>query len=71
MLVVSNTSPLRYLVAAGHADLLALLFGEIFIPPGVADELAHPAVPSEVRAWIEAPPAWLTFKRSVSRPMRT
>jgi hypothetical protein len=29
MTVVSNTSPLRYLIAAGQADLFARLFGAI------------------------------------------
>ena len=35
MTVVSNTSPLRYLIAAGQADLLAKLFGTILIPSAV------------------------------------
>lgn len=59
MRVVSNTSPLRYLVAAGHADLLARLFGEILIPAGVADELSDGAAPLQVREWIKNPPEWL------------
>lgn len=45
MLAVSNTSPLRYLVAASHADLLFAFFGEILIPPGVADELLDRGTP--------------------------
>jgi predicted nucleic acid-binding protein len=40
MLAVSNTSPLRYLIVVGHAELLAGLFGELLIPPSVAAELA-------------------------------
>ena len=59
MRVVSNTSPLRYLIAAGHADLLAGLFGQILIPPGVAEELSDMAAPVQVREWIQHPPAWL------------
>src|SRR5580700_11144432 len=32
MLAVSNTSPLRYLIAVGHTELLPGLFGELLIP---------------------------------------
>ena len=59
MPAVSNTSPLRYLIAAGHAELLAGLFGEILIPPGVADELSDVGAPLTVSRWIAQPPDWL------------
>lgn len=68
MLAVSNTSPLRYLIAAGRADLLSLLFGEILIPPGVASELSDDATPVAVRQWIALPPAWLRIHRLISPP---
>jgi predicted nucleic acid-binding protein len=55
VLAVSNTSPLRYLIAAGHADLLFRLFGEILIPSGVAAELSDAATPIAVREWIARP----------------
>jgi predicted nucleic acid-binding protein len=42
VLVVSDTSPLRGLSALGHLTLLASLYGEVLIPPAVADELAVP-----------------------------
>jgi predicted nucleic acid-binding protein len=35
MTVVFNMSPMRYLIAAGHADLLAQLFGTICVPAAV------------------------------------
>ena len=44
MIAVSDTSPLSYLVLVGEGDLLGALFDEIWIPPVVADELAHPAL---------------------------
>ena len=68
MLAVSNTSPLRYLVAASHADLLFAFFGEILIPPGVADELWDRGTPVGVRAWIARPPAWLRIHPLASPP---
>ena len=68
MPAVSNTSPLRYLIAAGHADLLGQLFGEILIPSGVAAELSDAAAPASVRQWIARPPAWLRIHPLNSAP---
>lgn len=59
MLVVSNTSPLRYLIAVGHGEVLAGLFGQIWIPAGVAQELKDKSAPPAVRRWIAQPPPWL------------
>ena len=59
MLAVSNTSPLRYLIAVKQAELLAGLFGEILIPPGVAEELSDTSAPLAVSRWIAQPPDWL------------
>jgi predicted nucleic acid-binding protein len=39
--VVSDTSPLSYLVLIGKIDALHVLYGEILIPPAVAAELSH------------------------------
>ena len=68
MLVVSNTSPLCYLVAVGCDELLAKLFDEILIPPGVAQELADPGAPFVVQRWVAQPPAWLRIVRLQSLP---
>jgi predicted nucleic acid-binding protein len=57
--VVSDTSPLRYTIECGVADVLRTLFEEIVIPPAVFDELQHRHTPAAVRAWIEKRPAWI------------
>lgn len=59
MRVVSNTSPISYLVVIGHIDLLPLLFRHILIPETVRDELSAARAPNEVQRWISAPPKWL------------
>ncbi len=41
MIVVSDTSPIRALIAIGKADLLNKLFTEIFIPEAVKNELTR------------------------------
>jgi predicted nucleic acid-binding protein len=57
--VVSDTSPISYLVLIGEIDALHVLYGEVLVPPAVAGELSHPDGPGPTRQWIEAPPEWL------------
>jgi uncharacterized protein len=42
IVVVSDTSPLRALNFLGKIELLEQLFGFLFLPPAVAEELKHP-----------------------------
>ena len=62
MIVVSNTSPLNYMVLIGAANLLADLFGEIYVPPQVIDELGDADSPAAVRNWVQTPPPWLVVR---------
>ena len=57
--VVSDTSPLHYLVQCGAIEALPVLFGEVVIPPIVFRELQHPKTPPGVRARIGSAPNWL------------
>lgn len=68
MVVISNTSPLRYLIAAGQADLLGRLFGTILIPTAVERELLDPHAPPPVRHWVAHPSAWLQIREIKSPP---
>lgn len=61
MIVVSDTTPLNYLIQIHGIDVLPALYGRIHIPPAVREELAHPRAPEMVRAWITAPPQWLVI----------
>lgn len=66
MIAVSDTTPLRYLIAIGQEHLLNALFTKFVIPRGVLDELTDDRTPKQVRrkvtslSWIEV--------QSVSRP---
>lgn len=62
MLVVSDTSPLNYLLLIGHEAVLPSLFGRVFTTPGVLRELRHPGSPDPVRDWSGAPPPWLEVR---------
>lgn len=59
LLVVADTSPVRYLVQISQVHLLALLFEKVILPSVVADELRHPSAPPAVQTWIQQPPRWL------------
>ena len=59
--VVSDTTPLIYLVLIDAAELLPRRFSAVLIPPAVARELSHPGTPQQVRDFIANPPAWLQF----------
>ena len=58
-LVISDTTPVRYLVLIGAVHVLPALYGEVLIPETVALELQHPHTPEPVRRWMANPPAWL------------
>lgn len=59
MTVVTNTSPLCYVVLIGCADLLPTLYGEVHTTQTVLAELRHPDAPESVRLWATTPPLWL------------
>jgi len=59
MRVVSDTSPLCYLLLIDQIDLLPALFERILIPRAVAAELSHPGADRRIREWIATPPSWL------------
>ena len=57
--VISDASPLHYLILIGHAEVLPALYTEVLIPEAVAKELQQPATPKSVGDWIAHPPSWL------------
>ncbi len=66
-LAVSDTGPLNDLVLIGQETLLPRIIERVTIPEAVRSELQHPATPDVVRAWIDAPPAWLTVEATPER----
>jgi predicted nucleic acid-binding protein len=62
MIVIADSSPLRYLILVQEVHLLATLFGIIVIPPGVLSELTRPSTPDPVRIWMEHLPEWVKVK---------
>jgi predicted nucleic acid-binding protein len=61
VIVVSDSSPLHYLILINKTELLHVLFGEVIIPTSVCEELVCSGAPSEVSEWIKSPPQWVRF----------
>lgn len=64
MIVISDSTPLHYLVLIEEADILHDLFGRVIIPQAVFDELQHERTPASVKEWVAAHPAWLEVKQA-------
>lgn len=68
MIVIADTGPVNYLVIIQHADLLPRLFGQVFVPSAVWDELNDPDSPAVVRTWLAQCPSWLQVRTLQSPP---
>lgn len=59
MIVVSDSTPLHYLILIDEIRILGKLFGQVVIPQAVFDELQHENTPPDVKSWIADAPPWL------------
>ena len=62
MIVVSDTSPLCYLLLINLAELLPQLYGRVIIPESVCTELLNSDAPEIVKSWMAHPPDWLEIQ---------
>ncbi len=56
MIIISDTTPLRYLIEIEEVHILPKLFGKVIIPEKVSAELQDPKTPEAVKGWIQALP---------------
>ena len=63
MIVVSDTSPLNYLVLIDLQHILPELFERILIPAAVRDELQSADAPETIERFMAAAPAWLETRQ--------
>ncbi len=68
MIVISDTSPIRYLCLIGRIDLLPAIFESVVVPNAVAAELSRTATPQAACDFIGNPPDWLHI-RTPSHPI--
>jgi predicted nucleic acid-binding protein len=62
MKAVSNTTPLRYLIAVEQEHLLEQLFEKVFVPVAVREELTDAKTPEAVRRRVLALPPWFEVR---------
>ena len=67
MIIVSDTSPINYLILIGQIDLLPQLFEQIIIPQAVYNELSDSLAPLPVQTWTVDTPSCLKIQ-PVSQP---
>ncbi|HEY3856043.1 MAG TPA: DUF3368 domain-containing protein [Verrucomicrobiae bacterium] len=65
VVIVSDTSPINYLVLCKAIHVLPTLYDRIIVPPSVHAELSNSDAPSIVREWAAKPPTWLTIKSPI------
>ncbi|MCI0339182.1 MAG: DUF3368 domain-containing protein [Acidobacteria bacterium] len=64
MIVISDTTPLRYLIEIEEVHILEKLFGQVIIPEKVYEELQGKKTPQKVKEWIQSPPSWLEVRQA-------
>ena len=62
MNVVSDTSPLNYLVLIDAVSIIPQVYDRLYIPPTVAEEPRDEGSPPAVRAWATLLPDWVQVK---------
>jgi predicted nucleic acid-binding protein len=62
MKAVSNTTPLRYLIAIEQEHLLGKLFEKVFVPVAVHEELTDAKTPELVRRRVASLPGWFEVR---------
>jgi predicted nucleic acid-binding protein len=64
MIVISDTSPINYLILIDAIDILEELFKRIIVPEAVYIELQHAKTPPPVKDWIANAPSWFEVKQA-------
>src|SRR5208282_6009586 len=68
--VVSDTTPLHYLILVEQEFILERLYSRIIIPSAVLEELRHPSAPTPISAWASHMPGWVKVATPKSIPAR-
>lgn len=64
MIVISDTTPLNYLILIGEQELLLRLFERVIIPRAVWTELQAEGAPESVKSWLANRPEWLEVRQA-------
>lgn len=66
MIVVSDTTPVNYLVLIDRVHLLRDLYGRLLLPQAVFGEMQREETPDKVRAWAVSLPGWVEARAAAS-----
>ncbi len=66
MIVVSDTTPVNYLVLIDRVHLLKDLYGRLVLPRAVHEEMRREGTPDKVRAWAAQLPEWAEVRAAAS-----
>jgi predicted nucleic acid-binding protein len=66
VIVVSDTSPIIYLVLIGREEMVPQLYGKVVVPEVGRRELVHPKGPEVVREQISNSPSWMKVEAAES-----
>ena len=64
MLIVSDTTPLHYLILIGSEHILPDLFETVIVPAAVVSEMLHPNAPPKIQQWVKNMPVWVISRIS-------
>jgi predicted nucleic acid-binding protein len=67
-MVVSDTSPLNYLVLIRQINVLPTLYGRVLIPQSVYEELGAMEASETVRDWRGGLPSWIEIPSEQPTP---
>ena len=66
MIVISDTSPVNYLILIDEIGLLPKLYDRIVVASGVLEELVAGSAPEKVKSWLDEKPEWLEVRDPVT-----
>ncbi|HEX4138593.1 MAG TPA: DUF3368 domain-containing protein [Bryobacteraceae bacterium] len=66
--VVSDTSPLSYLIQIKCEHCLPALYERVLVPQAVLQELENARTPEVVRVWLKRLPQWLSVRETSVSP---
>jgi predicted nucleic acid-binding protein len=64
MIIISDTTPFRYLIEIEAVEILEKLFERVIIPETVFAELQAENTPEKVRTWIQSAPVWVEIRQA-------
>ncbi len=67
-IIISDTTPLNYLILIDRIDVLRALYGRVIIPEAVGKELLRDKTPQKVRDWMLSRPDWLETGKLAAPP---